>query len=588
MGRTDILMMNTETEGPLLRHFRFFYKLFIAFFLTGVIPVALLSSSFALFSGGIVTGSYKQQGLIAIKGMSEDLNTLLERYRHTVYSLSSDDEIIAAILKDADPERSELLALYQKIYRALSGHIDHASLHVISRTGFPSFSTQQIPKSYLNMDDEAAGGLFALARKHPEKSWAVSNHFINERGNIVMMSLCRAVRDFDGTIIAYVVLDINKPYIAQISEEKNQDVFSQILIVNTSQNLVSDLRHSENDGNFSRLPFLSDIPDKLSGSFTKEDLLIIYTPLAVEPFVLVGALPLNIVLSNLSYLIRATLWLLLLCIILAVLLALLVSRSISRPVHSLTLAMGQVEEGDLSVRVSENREDEIGLLLKRFNIMTGQIETLVKETREEQEKLRVAERKALQAQINPHFLYNTLNTIKSIAKLEGIDQITTIVTQMGKLLRHTIDNEKEIVTLAESLVLVESYLSIQKIRFGTRLSYSIRIPEEYSDQPIPKLMLQPLVENAVIHGLEQKMGPGIITLRGWNQEKDLILEVQDNGKGIPPGQEQIGSSNSHGVGLSNVHRRLQLLYGAPYGLTIESQADKGTTIRIRVPLKEEE
>ncbi|MDA3957929.1 cache domain-containing protein, partial [Oceanispirochaeta sp.] len=227
----------------MLRRFRFFYKLFIAFFLTGVIPVALLSTSFALFSGGIVTGSYKQQGHIAIRGMSEDLNALLQKYRHTVYSLSSDDEIIEAILEDKVPERSDLLTLYKKIYTALSGHIDHASLHVISLTGFPSFSTHQIPKSYLNRDD-AAGGSFSLARSQPERSWAVFNNFINERGNIVMMTLIRAIRDSEGSIIGFVVLDINKPHIARMSEEKNQDVFSQILIVDTKRNLVSDLRHS--------------------------------------------------------------------------------------------------------------------------------------------------------------------------------------------------------------------------------------------------------------------------------------------------------------------------------------------------------
>ncbi|MDA3958997.1 sensor histidine kinase, partial [Oceanispirochaeta sp.] len=322
-----------------------------------------------------------------------------------------------------------------------------------------------------------------------------------------------------------------------------------------------------------------------SGLFTLNERMVIYTPLAVEPFVIAGTVPLNVVLSNLGYLIHITLWLLLFCIFLAVLLALLVSRSISRPVHSLTLAMGRVESGDLKVRIFDDRKDEIGLLFKRFNIMTGRIETLMVETREEQEKLRVAERKALQAQINPHFLYNTLNTIKSIAKLEGIDQITTIVTQLGKLLRHTIENENEIVPLKASLELIESYLAIQKIRFGKRLSYSIHVPDRYSQQPVPKLILQPLVENAVIHGLEQKMEPGMITLTAWDQEGDLILEVRDDGEGMSIQWSANEAAGSHSVGLSNVHRRLELLYGEPYGLTIESQPGEGTIIRVRIPLK---
>ncbi|MBI9100045.1 MAG: histidine kinase [Spirochaetaceae bacterium] len=486
----------------MLRRFRYIYKLFLAFLLTGVIPVILLSTAFTFLSSGIMRGSYRQQSQVAVKGISDELNTLLEKYRHTVYLLSEDEEIIAAVLKNEPPLRPELLRLYKKIYTTLSGHIDDASIHIISLTDFPSFSSQQVPQSYYSADDDAANGLFTLSRSQPEKTMAIFNNCVNSRGDSVMMTLCRAIRDENDIIIGFIVLEINKQPIAAISEKKSQKILSHILIVDPENNLGNDLIHNENDGNFSPFPFLSRIPAGDPGFFIENGRMVIYHPLSLTPFQITGIVPLNIILSNLAYLVRITLWLLLLCILLAVLLAVLVSRSISGPVHHRTLAMGRVEAGDLSVRISQKRQDEIGFLYRRFNIMTGRIENLMIETLEEQQQLRVAERKALQAQINPHFLYNTLNTIKSIAKLEGVDQITSIVTQLGKLLRNTIDDEKEMVSLKDSLDLVESYLSIQKIRFGERLNYEISAPEELREQQIPKLILQPLVENAVIHGLE--------------------------------------------------------------------------------------
>jgi len=575
-------------EYPLLRRFRFLYKLLIAFLITGVLPVSLLSMSFALLSGGIVRGSYRQQAQTTLRGISEDLNITLEKYRHIIYSLSEDEQIAAAIQSGRTYLRSERLELYQKIYTALTGHIDDASLHIISLTGFPSFSTQQIPSSYLRADDEAGGGIFTLSRRQPEKTVAVFNSFINERGDLIMMTLCRAIRNQDGEIIGFALLDITKQSVSSTCEEKNRDVFSQMFFVDPRNNLVSDLNHSDNDGNFSRLPFLSRIPEEGPGLFSDENRMVVYTPLTITPFQLTGTVPLNVVLSHLDKLIRITLWLLLFCIVLAVVLAVLVSRSISMPVHSLTLAMGRVEEGDLSVRIPVDRDDEIGLLFRRFNLMTGRIETLMAETREEQEQLRVAERKALQAQINPHFLYNTLNTIKSIAKLEGIDKITTIVTQLGKLLRNSIEIGRETVSLSESLDLVESYLAIQKIRFGERLSYLISADPEILQTTVPKLIIQPLVENAVIHGLEPGMENGMITVRACREEDRLIIRIEDDGVGMESPWTPGETAGPQGVGLSNVHRRLELLYGAPCGLSVDSVPGSGTTVTLTLPLIEEE
>ena len=572
----------------MLRKFGFFHRLFLAFLLTGTIPVVLLSTVFMFLSGDIMEGSYKQQSQAAVKGISAELDELLEKYRHIVYRISRDQDIISAVEGNKSPDRSELLFLYRKMYTLLSGHIDHASLHIISLTKFPSISTQQVPVSYLKADAEAGGGIFALIEMRPEKAQAVFNTYINDRGDYVMISIGSAVRDSEDRIIAYAVLDVNKAYIASIAEQENSDFFSQLLVVDPRNNLVSDLSHSENDGNFSRLPFLASVKEGVSGLFSENDRMIVYKPLNLEPFMIAGTVPLYVVLSNLSYLLRITLWLLLFCIVLAVLLSYLVSRSISVPVHKLTLAMGEVEAGNLSVRIPEQRNDELGLLYRRFNIMTERIEDLVAETKEEQTQLRIAERKALQAQINPHFLYNTLNTIKSIAKLEGVDKITTIATRFGKILRNSIENDREMISLRDSLELVESYLEIQKIRYGDRLSYRIDVPAEFMEYHIPKLVLQPLVENAVVHGLEEKVDPGFISVSAADSDGSIIIRVYDDGVGMSNPEIPDKEKNGGGIGLFNVHRRIELLYGKPYGISIRSAPGQGTEILVRLPAEKEE
>jgi len=219
--------------------------------------------------------------------------------------------------------------------------------------------------------------------------------------------------------------------------------------------------------------------------------------------------------------------------------------------------------------------------------MTEQIQKLMKETLEEQSQLLTAERKALLAQINPHFLYNTLNTIKSIAKLEGIDSIATIVTQLGKLLRSTIENDQEFVTLGISLELVESYLAIQKIRFGDKIQTFIESPKYLKAHPFPKLILQPLIENAVIHGLEPKVGGGKILLKVSKQNKEIKIEISDNGIGMKEALKAMEDKSKNSIGLHNVHRRLQLYYGKDYGINIESSLGKGTKIVLVIPMEED-
>ena len=247
--------------------------------------------------------------------------------------------------------------------------------------------------------------------------------------------------------------------------------------------------------------------------------------------------------------------------------------------------MGKVEAGDLSVRISTLRNDEIGLLFQRFNVMTARLETLMEETLEEQRQLMIAERKALLSQINPHFLYNTLGTIKSAAKLEGVESIVTIVTGLGKLLRSTIESEEEFVSLGESLNLVESYLAIQRIRFGEKLSTEIIVPDELKPYLIPKLIIQPIVENGIIHGLEPKLGNGKILIDVNSDDHDIQIQVTDDGVGFRDPWSSDSGDGKSGIGLQNINKRLIIYYGDKYALQVNNLQEGGTSVVVRIPKK---
>ena len=304
--------------------------------------------------------------------------------------------------------------------------------------------------------------------------------------------------------------------------------------------------------------------------------------------------------------------------ILSIIVAVLVSRSVAQPVQSLSTAMKKVEGGELSVRCEEPsnamKDYDLILLIRQFNSMVSRISTLTDERVERERLLRVAEIKNLQAQISPHFLYNTLNSIKSMAKFAHSPEIVKMVTNLGKLLRESIVSDSgfynDYNSIEKSLELVRNYYEIEAMRWENKFEFIEEIDPELLSYPIPRLVLQPVVENALVHGLEEKSGKGKLIIKGYFEQKadnkrDIVFVVQDDGDGIKEeklkslqnklnsevteisgkdsGEEELGSN---GIALINTHTRLKLLYGEGYGLSIDSEVGKGTTVTIR--LKEAE
>jgi len=291
-----------------------------------------------------------------------------------------------------------------------------------------------------------------------------------------------------------------------------------------------------------------------------------------------------------------------LCVILMLFIALYLSLQITKPIKKLTRAMESIKDDNMNIMVEINSHDEIGRLSRSFNAMIARIKSLIDNVYTAQIKKREAELNALQNQINPHFLYNTLEMIGNIAEVEDVPQISSITKSLGKMFRYSISSEKEIVSIKDEINHVKNYLNIQQLRFADRFEVVFDVDDEVKDCKILKLILQPLIENAVFHGLEKKIGKGvvIVTAKKMNEE-EIRISVEDNGIGIENDTLELinkslesnvnylsGEGNKNrGFALVNINSRLNLFFGERYGLKIEARENKGTKVIILIPVLKE-
>lgn len=281
--------------------------------------------------------------------------------------------------------------------------------------------------------------------------------------------------------------------------------------------------------------------------------------------------------------------------LLALVLALLLAAYLTKPISLLNNRLHRIADNDFSYAPKiEKAGGELGQIGHTVNEMTMSIENLLQTTEQSYEQRRKIEIQLLQSQVNPHFLYNTLDSIRWMAVIQKSPGIESMTRSLSNLLKNIAKGTQDKITLEEELALLHDYVEIQSVRYMEAFTFCDRVPKELYRYRIIKLTLQPLVENAIFHGIEPTGENGTITVTGREEGGDLVLCVTDDGAGIPPdvlptllSEERPRSHASlNGIGVCNVHKRLQMLYGEAYGLTIESEPGGGTCVTVRVPKEE--
>ncbi|MGZ7443643.1 sensor histidine kinase [Paenibacillus sp. TH7-28] len=269
-------------------------------------------------------------------------------------------------------------------------------------------------------------------------------------------------------------------------------------------------------------------------------------------------------------------------------------RKITDPIQELAFTMQEVQRGDFQavnlLNPSMVDEGEVGILYRNFITMIHRIDELIQENFSKQLLIKETEFKALQAQINPHFLYNTLESVNWLAKINQQEQISNMVEALGHLMRYSTNFKQDFIIFEDEMEIVNSYLTIQKYRFDDRVDVQMDIPVYVKKYKIPKLILQPLLENSFKHAVEPSVDLSVIKLQAYQEEDRLFIRIEDNGPGIDPlilQKVKEGKINPKGtgIGLNNIDDRIKLYAGEQYGLSIENLSGKGTAITVVLPVQ---
>lgn len=397
--------------------------------------------------------------------------------------------------------------------------------------------------------------------------------------------------------VQYLEKDSNAVLIVNFNEELIQDMFegsnsvkgSFYCISSRDGNIVAHSDHSRN-GSEEKLPWLKYAAGVRSGSvllkYEEQYVVACFAVSDITGWVSASVTPVNSLLNDVSVIQVLTVVVWILLFILAMVLSTVISRRITQPVNRLVTAMKQAGKGNFSLRLATNGTDEMQYLTEKYNEMGERIQKLIEENYKSEIRKKESEIMALNLQLNPHFLYNTLNIINMMVLEEGKEEISKILTSLSDMLQYTFRNEQEMVVFEEEYLWLQNYLHIMQARFEGKFQVEYEVGNDIFRYQLPKLLLQPLVENSIVHGFRGMESGGLLSIKGWKADGRLYLEIKDNGKGMDPEeQKKVMTGDLKRIGLGNAVQRLRLLYGEDGRIRIDSEPGRGTRIVVSVPLR---
>jgi len=429
--------------------------------------------------------------------------------------------------------------------------------------------------------------LFENANLSKGRSVLVNN--INDADTIQMIKMVKDLQTYKP--IGYIRFGLKRNYIEKMAKNINFGSDGGVVIFDENLSKISGIAH---DSVLSKL--LKEKPS--IGNFSYSEGKNEYTAVHIHSdstgWTTVGVIPLRYINKDLAGIQYLTVIIIVLTIIIGVTVSVIIAQSLILPLENTVNALEKFSRGDFAVRLKENRCDEIGKLNRIFNKAIKEINELMQKVTQSEILNKEMEFKTLQSQMNPHFLYNTLDTINWLAFKEKQTEICNLVAAISSLIRASISNKKSIITIEQELDYVKNYIYIQHIRYKDRFDIIYDIDESLLKQAVPKLIIQPIVENAIIHGIENSKNKNLLYISVKRENECIIIIVKDTGIGMTDekvsellkeplnaeGDEQKAHTN---LGLYAVHKRIQLMYGDLYGLTVQSQAGEGTTVTLHIP-----
>ncbi len=416
-----------------------------------------------------------------------------------------------------------------------------------------------------------------------------------ESGYILM--LAKRLFGLRNAAIPYVGLltvesDIHE--FTNILTQMKPSVNSTIVVLDKQANVIVSTDKAGLNAGFGGEPYVSLLASRRPAPFGSEEttlqgeaVLMTYRSIDSLGWTVLSVSPVNDLNGKLVSLRKVMYLVLAACMALAFLIALLLSGNITNPIRKFIKMMSYATSGNFDIQIQYKRKDEFTYLFSQYNRMIKKIKELIDELYVSEVRKKGAELKALQAQINPHFLYNTLDSINWIALRHKVPEISHMVTSLSDFFRYSLSKGRDIIPIEDELRQVESYLSIQQIRFKERLTYSIKVePEVYGHYAV-KLTLQPLVENSLVHGIEKKRGIGVIAVKARVLSDWIHIEIIDNGPGANADElnAMLLSDDGHSFGLNNVNQRIRQVFGEGSGIQFRSNEGEGIAVIVKFPCR---
>lgn len=436
--------------------------------------------------------------------------------------------------------------------------------------------------------------------------WSFNKDDLNPDDDSYYIFAGRYVQHLDMDIEpGFLIIKIDLRILRNFLFKGNTEEKGRYVLCDPSGFIICDSENQENTGKFIEDKYILElIRENRIGSYVGDtsmgESLITYNSDNNAGWSILGIIPYSTALRELRKLQGITSYITFISILVSAALAIIYSLSFTRPIKEIVNSMRRVRKGDFAVQVRQNRKDEIGELAESFNKMSLEIQTLVKKVEQDQQELKVSELNSLIHQINPHFLYNTLDNINMLAKLSKEKRISELITALSKLLRISLSGGKDIISVSDEVEHVRNYLLIQKMRYGNLFDFEIDVDEGLKDKEVIKLILQPLAENAISHGFKNMSEGGFINIQVCKDKEYMIFQVKDNGRGLPGNKiyelnnlpvNMIKSNEKcreKGYGVSNVNLRLRLFYGNSCRVIFSNNPEGGLTGRIMIPLSKEQ
>ena len=574
------------------KSYRLQSKLMTYFFSLIMIIVIILDIFFIYKMSETVEKDTHVYAYEIVKQLGRNIESYIDHMQEVMWMISSQDTSLINQLKEPLNQKAVRKSYFLEEMRNRGSSNGVVSINIFGENGLVlTDSASNAIKDYIDVKQMEWYTKAVEAQGKPVISASHTQNYLKNEGKWVF-SLSAAIME-ENKILGIVLIDMSYKNLTDMCNDIQLGEKGYVYIVGQGQEMIY---HPKQQLIYSGIlqEDLARVMQQEEGSFTEvleDKRLVTVHSLEQVGWRVVGVSYIGELLVSKQEIIIPLIILTLLALVVAFLISKRIASQTAKPIRELTEHMQEIELGKLGVEIdTQSDTEEIQCLTASFKEMVYKIEGLIEQVEDNQKKLRKSELKVLQSQINPHFLYNSLDTIIWLGERGECEKVIQMTAALARYFRLSLSKGKEVITIYEEVEHVKHYLQIQKIRYANKLTYTIEVSPDIFDEMIVKIVLQPLVENALYHGIKDLEEGGYIRVLGFREGNNIILEVYDNGKGMS--HEQIKnilkaprstSITKGGVAIKNVHERIQVYFGQDYGLSYESEYGKWTKVRITIP-----